>query len=97
MSGRREKGPREVGPATADEDPLEGEMVREVTARAIRRLDLLEYGILGVAALLAVVAGALVALLASELTPLPFRTAWTVASIACFVIPAALVRWRSGD
>ena len=76
------------------DDDRDGEMVRLVTARAIRRLDLLEYAILGAAAVLALVAGALVAVLLAETAGLPFRPTWAVAAVLFFVVPAGVAWWR---
>lgn len=75
----------------------EGERLRKVASRAIRRLDILEFVILGAAALLAVLAGGLMAYLLSSLTPLPLRATWIVASLLCFVVPAAIAWWRNRD
>jgi predicted lysophospholipase L1 biosynthesis ABC-type transport system permease subunit len=69
-------------------EPREVEVAREVVARAIRRLDAAEYGILLGAVLFALGGGALVAWLMRSLLDLPFRWAWAVASVLLFVIPA---------
>lgn len=82
---------------TDGNDDRDGEMVRLVAARAIRRLDLLEYAILGAAAVLAIIAGALVAVLLDEATGLPFRATWIVASLLLFIVPAGVAWWRDRD
>lgn len=66
---------------------------REALGRAIRRLDVLEFVILGAIAVLSLLGGGLIALLAVQVLDVPFRITWGVASILVFVIPAALV-WR---
>ena len=63
--------------------------VQKVAARAVRRLNILEWVILAVAAGLAMLAGALAALMLRTAFQLPFRPTWIVASLALFVIPAA--------
>ena len=75
----------------------EGDRLREVTARAIRRLDLLEYAIVGAAALLAVIAGGIVAFLVTAATSYSFTTAWIAASLLFFVVPAGLARWSNRE
>ena len=67
--------------------------VRKVAERAIRRLNVIEYVILGAAAVLALLAGALAALLLQPMG-LPFRPTWAVASVAIFVVPAAVAYLR---
>jgi len=63
--------------------------LQEIAARAARRLEILQWVILFVAAVLATAAGALIAFLASDLLGLPFRPTWMVASLLLFVVPAA--------
>jgi hypothetical protein len=75
-------------------DPDEVEAAREVTARAIRRLNILEYVILLFALVLALLGGALVAWVASSATDIPFRWIWAGASLLLFVLPGALVYLR---
>lgn len=70
------------------------ELDREVMERAIRRLNILEYVILGAAALLALVGGALVAWLLGEVAEVPFRISWLVASLLLFVVPGGIVYAR---
>jgi predicted lysophospholipase L1 biosynthesis ABC-type transport system permease subunit len=64
---------------------------REEMERAIRRLNVLEYVILGFAVLVALAGGAAVAFILSSGTNLPFRLTWAVLSILLLVIPGALV------
>jgi predicted lysophospholipase L1 biosynthesis ABC-type transport system permease subunit len=67
---------------------------REEMDRAIRRLNVLEYLILGVVILLALAGGAAVAFLLSAGTDLPFRATWAVLSFLLLVIPGVLVFGR---
>ena len=67
---------------------------REVMDRAIRRLNVLEYVILGAAALLALLGGAVVAWILSSELEVSFRLAWVVSSLLLFVVPGALVYAR---
>lgn len=66
--------------------------VQEVAKRAVRRLDVLEWVILGAAAVLALVAGALIAVIAQAALGVSFRATWFGASLVLFVVPAALAR-----
>jgi len=68
--------------------------VRRVATRAIWRLNILEYVILGVAAGLALLAGAVAAFLLGSALGLPFRPTWAVASLVLFAIPAAAAYLR---
>jgi hypothetical protein len=61
----------------------------EVARRAIRRLDVLEWVILAVAAGLAVGGGWLVAWMLAG-TSEAFRTVWMVTSLLLFVVPGAI-------
>lgn len=72
------------------QDEEAARLTREVTARAIRRLDILEWVILAGAALLAGVGGWWVALVASAGIGLPFGPVWVVASILLFGVPGLL-------
>ncbi len=69
--------------------------VREVTGRAIRRLGILESVLMVGAALVALVAGALAALLVAEVTGWPFRPTWIVASVVFFGVPGVVVIVRA--
>jgi hypothetical protein len=75
-------------------DPDEVEAAREVTARALRRLNILEYVILFFALVLALLGGAMVAWVVTSSTDLPFRWTWAGASLLLFVLPGALVYLR---
>lgn len=70
------------------------QFTRDVMERAIRRLNILEYVILGLAALLALLGGALVAWLLRETADFPFRLGWALASLLLFVVPGAIVYAR---
>ncbi|MDZ7779399.1 MAG: DUF2269 family protein [Gemmatimonadota bacterium] len=65
-------------------------VTREITARAIRRLDMLEWAIFGGAAVLATIGGALIAFLLAGPLGVAFRPAWLVASVVLFVVPGAI-------
>lgn len=65
-------------------------LTREVTARAIRRLDVLEWLIFLGAGILATIGGALIAILLAGPLGLPFRPTWLVASVILFVVPGAI-------
>ncbi len=71
----------------------EARALHRVAARAARRLEILEWIVYLVAAVLATAAGALVALLLADPLGLPFRATWMVASLLLFVVPAA---WSYG-
>lgn len=67
---------------------------REEMERAIRRLNVLEYLILGFTVLVALGGGAAVAFLLSAGTELPFRATWAALSLLLLIIPGALVFGR---
>jgi len=71
-------------------DERAARQIQEVTARAVRRLDVLEWVILAVAAAAATAAGALVAWLLAEPVGVAFRTLWIVASLVLFGVPGWL-------
>ena len=64
---------------------------RRMMETAIRRLNVLEYVILGVAMALALLAGALAAWMAESLTGAPFRLTWALSSLLFFVVPGWVV------
>ena len=68
--------------------------VRRDMARAVRRLNILEYFILAAAAAMSLGGGALVALLLNELTGAPFRVSWFVSSLLLFSLPGFFVLRR---
>lgn len=70
------------------------DITRDVMERAIRRLNVLEYVILGLAALLALVGGALVGWLLNETLDIPFRLGWALAALLLFIVPGAIVYAR---
>ncbi len=72
----------------------EAEVARQVMGRAIKRLNILEYLILGFALILALGGGALVAWMLSGLTDLSFRWSWAGASLFLFILPGAFVYFR---
>ncbi len=67
---------------------------RRMMETAIRRLNVLEYVILGVAMALALLAGALAAWLVEGLTGAPFRLAWALSSLLFFIVPGWVVLRR---
>ncbi len=64
---------------------------RRMMETAIRRLNTLEYVILGVAMALALLAGALAAWMVENLTGAPFRLTWALSSLLFFVVPGWVV------
>ncbi len=68
--------------------------VRRDMARAVRRLNILEYFILAAAAGMSLGGGALVALLLNELTGAPFRVSWFISSLLLFSVPGFFVLRR---
>ena len=58
--------------------------------RAIRRLNVLEWILLGAAAIASLVGGWLAALLGRSALGLPFRATWMIASLLLFLIPGAM-------
>ncbi len=67
---------------------------RRMMETAIGRLNVLEYVILGVAVVLALLAGALAAWLVENLTGAPFRLTWTLSSLLFFIVPGWVVLRR---
>ncbi len=65
-------------------------LTREVTSRAIRRLDVLEWFIFLGAGVLATIGGALIAILLAGPLGFAFRPTWVVASVILFVVPGAI-------
>lgn len=63
---------------------------REAISRAIKRLNVLETVIIGVAVIIALGGGWLGALLARGMFDLPFRTTWMVLSLVFFIVPGIL-------
>lgn len=71
--------------------------VRRDMARAVRRLNILEYVILVAAAGMSLGGGALVALLLRELTDAPFRILWFISSLVLFSVPGFFVLRRESQ
>jgi uncharacterized membrane protein len=67
---------------------------RRMMETAIRRLNALEYVILGVAMVLALLAGALAAWMVEKLVGAPFRPTWAVSSLLFFIVPGWIVLRR---
>ncbi len=67
---------------------------RRMMKTAVGRLNALEYVILGVALVLALLAGALAAWLVENLTGAPFRLTWALSSLLFFVVPGWVVLRR---
>jgi uncharacterized membrane protein len=68
----------------------EARQARKVVARAIRRLDILEWVGFAAAAGLAIGGGWAVAWLLQAPTGLAFRPTWVVASLVLFVVPGGI-------
>lgn len=66
----------------------------EVMERAIWRLRVLENLFIGLAAVAALVAGALVAWLLAKAFGLPFRPTWAASALLLFILPGGLSWWR---
>ena len=67
---------------------------RRMMEAAIRRLNALEYVILGIAMVLALLAGALAAWMVENLFGAPFRPTWAVSSLLFFIVPGWIVLRR---
>lgn len=74
--------------------PEEDGTPQEVMERAIRRLGVLEYLFLGLAAIAALVAGALVAWLLQQEIGWNFRVTWAATAMLLFLIPGFISWWR---
>ena len=86
-SGRRSSGV---------EDQEAAERAQEVTQRAIRRLDALEWIGYALAAVVAILGGAAVAWMVAEPSGFDFRTVWIVSSLVLLVVPGIWV-FRTRD
>lgn len=95
--GRPSRKKREAARSEAERQAAA--QAKEVTQRAIRRLDLLEWAIFGIGALLAMGGGAVVAGLLAVAGGWDFRSTWIGASLLLFVVPgvAALVKIRRDE
>jgi hypothetical protein len=69
-------------------------VAREVTRRAIRRLDVLEWVILAAAVGLALGGGALVAWILAGSSSRTFRSVWMITSVLLMVVPGVIVFTR---
>lgn len=63
----------------------------EVARRAIRRLDVLEWVLIGAALFVAILGGAVVAWLLARSGGTAFRVTWMVSALLLFVVPGAVV------
>jgi len=77
----------------------DAQIMHEVTSRAIRRLDVLEWVILAGAVVLAAGGGAAVAWLIAPTIEPGFRPTWAVTSMLLFIVPGliALIRMRRDE
>jgi uncharacterized membrane protein YqjE len=76
-------------------DERDAQAARVVASRAVRRLELLEWVTLGVAALAATGGGALVAAVLSKSLGVGFRWTWVAASLLMFAVPALAALWKT--
>jgi uncharacterized membrane protein len=63
-------------------------------ARAVGRLNVIEYVLMGGAAVVALLGGALVGWILQNIAGIPFRITWFVASLLLFVVPGTAVLRR---
>jgi len=75
------------------------EVAREVTRRAVWRLDILEWVIMVAAAGLAVIGGALLAWLVAAPSGLSFQLVWVTTSMFLFIVPGAfaIARFKNDE
>lgn len=94
MSQTERTRPTSDSPSRADREAAEVALL--VIRRAIRRLDILEWVIFLVGAVLAGLGGALIARVLAPMVGWGFRSTWIGASFLLFVIPgmAAIIRIR---
>ena len=100
--GRPSRKVREAERALAEQaraDREAAEKAQVVTQRAIRRLDMLEWVIFGVGALLAMGGGAIFAAILTAAAGWDFRSTWIGASLLLFVVPGvvALAKIRKDE
>ena len=95
--GRPSRRARAAARAQAEKEAAEKAQV--VTQRAIKRLDLLEWAIFGIGAILAMGGGAVVALILAAVAEWDFRSTWIGASLLLFVVPgiAAITKIRRDE
>ena len=77
------------------DDERDTRVTREVADRAIQRLGVLEGVLLGLAAVGALLAGALTGWLASDALGWPFRPVWLVSSLLFFIVPGGIAWMRA--
>ena len=70
------------------------EAAREAVSWILGRLDVLEYLVLFLAMVMALLGGALVAWILTPVVPLSFRWTWALASVLAFILPAGFVYLR---
>ena len=73
---------------------MEGESRNEVLERAVRRLGVLEHLFIGLAAVGALFAGAMVAWLLGQAFDLPFRPTWAASALLLFILPGGISYWK---
>ena len=103
MSRRRNSG-RKIRSAKEDAklsraDAEAAERARQVTRRAIRRLDLFEWAVWGAGAIMATVTAAAIAWVMRAAVGWSFRPTWLVLSMLLFVIPGgvAIMKMRKDE
>lgn len=92
--GREDRKARESGRATDPETARKAEDARKAVSWIQGRLDVLEYLILFLAMVLALLGGALVAWILSPVVPLSFRWTWGLASLLAFILPGGFMYLR---
>ncbi|MAM02239.1 MAG: hypothetical protein CMH51_01600 [Myxococcales bacterium] len=103
MSRRRRRGRKraraKTNPKLLRSDREAAARAQEVTQRAIRRLDLFEWLVWGVGALMALTAGAGIAWMMGVAAGWSFRPTWLVFSMLLFVIPGgvAIIQMRKDE
>jgi hypothetical protein len=70
------------------------EAAREAVSWILGRLDVLEYLVLFLAMVMALLGGALVAWILAPVVPLSFRWTWALASVLAFILPGGFVYLR---
>lgn len=81
--------------ASKHRDEDEARIAHEVASRAVRRLDTAEWALLTGAGILAMVGGALVAVLLAPALGISFRLLWVLSSLVFFVVPGMVALARS--
>lgn len=67
---------------------------RRMMERAVGRLNLFEYVLMGSAAIVALLGGAAIGWFLQNAAGIPFRVSWFVSSLLLFVVPGAAVLRR---